>query len=119
MVTVAELPRESEVRSMSPSRKDDWDAFSGLSVIELTEDISRQLNLSGQTSGVVVVGIKGGSPAAEAGLKRGDVIIEISRKKINGLDSYRIVSSEVRGEESVLMFVIRSGRKFYISLPAS
>ena len=35
------------------------------------------------TKGVVIAGVEGASPAAEAGLKRGDVIIEVNRKKPN------------------------------------
>lgn len=43
-------------------------------VDELTANIRQQLGLNSQVKGVVVTAVPDGSPAADAGLRRGDVI---------------------------------------------
>ncbi len=119
MVTVGELPREREKPASGQPRQYGRGALYGLSVIALSEDIARQLDLESGSRGVVVVGVQEGSPADGSGLKRGDLIQEIERKRITGLDDYRAVSSSVRDRDSVLMFINRGGRKFYLTVIVS
>ncbi|MCK5645054.1 MAG: PDZ domain-containing protein, partial [Gammaproteobacteria bacterium] len=92
--------------------------FSGLNVMTLTNDIARQLDLEGDETGVVVVGVKAGSPSEEAGLKRGDVIHEIDRVRVTDMEDFNRIASQIRPDETVLMFINRGGRKSYIAVQA-
>ncbi len=118
IVTVGERPEERERPFSEPTSSRGRSLFSGLSVITLTEDIARQLDLQGTESGVVVVGVKAGSPSEEAGLKRGDVIQEIDRVRVADIDGFNRLVAKVRNDETVLMFVNRGGRKFYLTVQA-
>jgi len=91
-------------------------AFTGLKVAGLSREIIKQLGLSPAERGVVVVDVSEGSPAAEAGLKRGDVIEEIDRRSLAGLREFNFIASRVPREEPVLLLVNRSEKRFYISL---
>ncbi len=53
----------------------------GLRVQDLTEELAEQLGVD-ETEGAVVTRVARGSPAAEAGLRRGDVILEVDRKAV-------------------------------------
>jgi S1-C subfamily serine protease len=54
--------------------------------------------------GVVVADIARGSAAAEAGMKRGDVIVSINRTRIsNSADYQRIASQSQRGSLAILV----------------
>jgi len=119
MVLVGEPPREEEKAAPGRPLNAGMDAFYGLSVIALTNDIARQLGLASDVRGVVVVGVKDGSPADDAGLKRGDVILEIDRRKILDLRDFREASSEARAEDAVLMYINRGGRKFFLTVLVS
>jgi serine protease Do len=119
MVTVGEPPVEREMPASRRPMDTGKDAYYGLSVIALTEDIARQLNVGSEAFGVVVVGVQGGSPAEDSGLRRGDLIQAIDRKRIQGLEDFHAVSAETRSEDSVLMFINRGGRKFYITVIVS
>ena len=75
--------------------------FADIMVEDLTPDIARQLNLPKAARGVVVAGVERGSAAEEAGLKRGDVIEEINKQRINNTKDYRRIASKIKKGESV------------------
>ena len=118
-IKVAELVTEKESTRIERMPERTGDAFSGLSVITLTEDAKRQLNLPKDSRGVVVAGVLDGSPAAEAGLKRGDVIHEIEGRISHSLENFQMAASALSSEKSVLMYISRQGKKLYITLIAS
>ena len=118
-INVAELPAEHETARIEHMPERRGDAFSGLSVIALTEDTARQLNLPKDSSGVVVAGVLDGSPAAEAGLMRGDVIHEIGGLMTGSLEDFQRAATALSKEKAVLMYISRQGKKIYITAVAS
>ena len=95
-----------------------FEGLTGLNVIELTREISRQLGLPRDEKGVVVVRVDPGSSVEDAGLRKGDVIQEIDRKKIAGLDDYTRIAANIHSGDTVLMFINRGGKKFYVTIKA-
>ncbi len=91
-------------------------ALTGLSVMELTRDIAKQLGLSNNEKGVVIVKVDHGSSAEDSGLKKGDVIQEINKKKIKDLNDFNKILPGIKEGDTVLMFINRGGNKFYITL---
>ena len=59
----------------------------GLSVQDLTPEIAESLGLDRSTSGVVVSAVEPGSPADDAQLRRGDVILEVNQEKVTDAQS--------------------------------
>jgi serine protease Do len=57
-----------------------------------------------------------GSPADDAGVRKGDVIQEIGRNKIADVNDFNRAISGIRPYDSVLLFINRSGKRFYIAL---
>jgi len=118
-VTTTELPKDAS--EAAPANDPDDTAFeglAGLNVIDLTGEISRQLGLPRDEKGVVVVRVDSGSSVEDAGMRKGDVIQEIDRKKIAGLEDYTRVVAGIRSGDTVLMFVNRGGKKFYVTVRA-
>lgn len=119
-VIIAELPKETaEVMPKPIPTSSEAGALAGLEVMTLTEEIAIQLGLSRYEKGVVVVRVEPGSPADEAGLRRGDVIKEIDRKQVVNVEDFNRIASNTRGNETVLLFVNRGGKRFYVTLSAS
>ena len=119
-LVVAELPRE--VAEVAPDKMPDdseMGAFSGLTVMGLSKEIARQLGLSKDERGVVVVKVEPATPADEAGIKKGDIIKEIDRKQISNLEDYNRIASITKRNDTVLLFVARGDKKFYVTLKAS
>ena len=59
----------------------------GLTVREVTPEIAKKLSMK-SAEGVVVTTVKPGSPADEAGLRQGDVILEVNRTSVGTLADY-------------------------------
>jgi len=118
-VTTTELPKDATEATPGNAPEDSsFEGLSGLNVIELTREISRQLGLPRDEKGVVVVRVDSGSSVEDAGMRKGDVIQELDRKKIAGLDDYNRVVAGVHSGDTVLMFVNRGGKKFYVTVRA-
>jgi serine protease Do len=119
-LTVSEHPRElAETQHKPPSGHIKRNAFSGLSVSGLSKDILRQLGIGADEKGVVVVDVAVGSPAEESGIRRGDVIQEMDGETIRNINDFERLSSRKMPEETVLLYLNRGGKKFFLTLKAS
>jgi serine protease Do len=87
----------------------------GLTVQDLTPELAEKLNLK-ETKGVIITGVESGSPADEAGLGRGDVIIEVNRKKVKDVSSLTEVLEANKDKKSLLFLVNRAGRTIFIAV---
>jgi len=118
-VTTTELPKDASEAAPGNDPEDTaFEGLAGLNVIDLTGEISRQLGLPRDEKGVVVVRVDSGSSIEDAGMRKGDVIQEIDRKKIASLEDYTRVVAGVNSGDTVLMFVNRGGKKFYVTVRA-
>ncbi len=72
----------------------------GIKVAEITDDTAQQLSRDTK-QGVIVSYIEPQSPAAEAGLRRGDVIVSINRVAINTIDDFNKVTKGIKGNSLV------------------
>ncbi|MEW6569565.1 MAG: DegQ family serine endoprotease [Nitrospirota bacterium] len=118
-VAIVELPRE--IAEITPARLPDEigeNLLTGLTVMDLTREIIRQLGFNKDEKGVIVVQVEPGSPADDAQIKKGDIIKEIDKKEIDNLGDFNRTAANLRNDESVLLFVNRSGKNFYVILEA-
>jgi len=102
--------------ALSAPRREEGDVFAGISVITLSQDISSQLNLEAEVSGVVVAGVEPGSIAAEEGIKRGDLIEEINRQPVRSVSEFRKMANSLIPGETVLVLVNRGGKRFFLTI---
>ena len=86
----------------APSRKP-----LGITVQNITPEIAKGLGLEAAT-GVVVTGVEPGSPAAKAGIRRGDVIHEVNRKPIKDAEDFG-QAIEAAGDQENILFLVRRG----------
>jgi serine protease Do len=87
----------------------------GLTVQRLTPQIAESLGLE-KAEGIVVSAVEPGSAADEAGIRRGDVIVEIDRKPIRNLDEYKKSIATVRKGKGVLFLVRRGESTLFLAL---
>jgi serine protease Do len=87
----------------------------GLTVQPLTPELARQLGYASER-GVVVIDVESGSAADTAGLRPGDLITEIDRKKIAGLDDLESALGKADPDKGILLLVKRQGASMYIVL---
>jgi serine protease Do len=110
-VKLGELPAE---RAASAPTGGGSASGLGLTVQPVTPEIARQLELKDAT-GVVVTRVDPEGAASEAGLQRGDVIVEIDRKPVKSVDDFEKLTTRAGGKQ-VLMRVQRGGSAIYIAM---
>ena len=104
-VTLAKRPDTEPTMARSESPSDDL----GLRVRAIDPEIAERLGLEEDTKGVVVTGVASGSTAAEAGIREGDVVIEINRKPVDTLEDYREQLRRIDEGDTVQMLLRRGG----------
>jgi len=87
----------------------------GISVQDITPDIRRDLNLPPRVTGVVITNVRDDSPAGEV-LSRGDIIVEVNKKKIDNVRDYDSMRSRIKSDQRLLILIYRNGSTMYITL---
>jgi serine protease Do len=87
----------------------------GLSVQELTPELASHLGYEG-ARGALIAGAEAGSPAERAGLRRGDLIVEVNRTPVNSVGDLRRVLSEAEMDAAVLLLVRRGDSTFFVAI---
>jgi serine protease Do len=106
-VTIAKL--EEEAVEAKPVKADEL----GLSVQDMTPEIANDLGLPRESKGVVVSGVRRGSPADEAGLRAGDVIESIGNQPVDDVKGFRKFLSARDPADSVLVLVRRGDQTLF------
>jgi serine protease Do len=95
VVKIGERPEEIEEFGKISIGK-----WRGIEVSELTAEVARRFNVEG-LRGVIVSDVEVGSAGDMAGLKIGDVILEINRHPIKNLADYKKVTAQISGNALV------------------
>ncbi len=112
-IKLGELPsdeKEATARAGGSSSGD----LDGLSVAPLDDRMREKLDLGKGQSGVVITRINPGSPAAEAGLRPGDVILEVNRTKVDSVAELKKLYAGAKGNK--LLLVQRGGATMFVVL---
>jgi serine protease Do len=111
-VKLGELPEKAQT---APGGEASGGALSGVKVEDLTPDIAQQVGVSPSTLGVVVDSVADDSPAAGAGLRRGDVIEEVNHQGVPNTAAFDRAVREA-GTRPVLLLVNRQGVTSFVVL---
>ena len=87
----------------------------GMTVDEITPELAQQFGLS-QKSGLVVVKVEKNSPAGGAGIRHGDILLEIDQEEINNMEEYRKKIRKYKKDDTILFLVQRGSSTHYLTL---
>jgi serine protease Do len=85
----------------------------GLAVSDLTSDAKQQINAPDQLNGAIVQSVRPGSPAEDAGLQPGDVIIEVDRKPTSSASQFVNQIHQNTSGKDLLLLVWSKGNASY------
>jgi Do/DeqQ family serine protease len=89
----------------------------GLSVQPLTPELAERLGVPATARGVAVTAVDPQGPAADAGIRQGDVIEEVDGKPVRGADELRS-ALRASGSRPALVLVNRRGDSLYLTVSA-
>ncbi len=85
----------------------------GIGVQTLTPELAEQLQVGPETRGVVVSRVTPGSPAAKAGIRRGDVIEQANRRETASTADFRNAMADA-GDKPILLLLNRRGSARFV-----
>jgi serine protease Do len=113
-VTVNELPGDDQVAKNDAKNHDDTGTLNGVAVADLDSGARQQFNLPTGVKGVVVTEVDPNSPAAEAGLKAGDVIQEINRRPVKTAEEAVKLTENTDNKVSLLRIWSNGGSHYVV-----
>jgi len=121
-VAVKEMPgqeRFSRNDNNSAGDKEDNGTLNGVTVGDLDRQARQQFDLPRNINGVVVTDVDPNSPAAEAGLKPGDIIQEINRKPVKTADEAVKMTEKTTDDKRTLLRVWSNGGSHFVVVDES
>jgi serine protease Do len=87
----------------------------GFEVRPLTRELAGEMNRR-STEGVLVTQVEDGSAAEEAGIRRGDVIVEVNRKPVKALADFERATRDLKKGERLAVRLERGDVALYVAL---
>ncbi len=122
---VGELPEEQKTASTAPDKPSPVKSLElsalGLELSPITPETRERFQLSADQKGVLVIAVADGTPAADKGLKPGDVIVEVQQEEVQTPNDVQERVEKVRkaNRRSVLMLVQTSDGLQWVPLSLS
>ena len=117
-VTVQQLPGTEQLAKNNNPENTDSGTLNGVGVTDLDQQTRQQLKLPEDVKGVAITEVKPDSPAAEAGLKQGDIIQEINRHPVKTAEE-AVKLTEAPKDKVTLLRVWSNGGSHYLVVDES
>ena len=111
-IVIAKLNEEQAAASEST---ENLNKRLGLGVQDLTPEIAAALGITDK-HGVLITAVEPDSPAAEAGLRKGDLILEFNQKPVRDVKAFLNEVKAIKAKATVSFFVKREGRTRFFGL---
>jgi serine protease Do len=114
--TLGELTPEVLAKAGGPAEKEELtaDALEGVEVSDLDSQARRQYDIPASVRGALVTKVDSDSDSYEAGLRPGNVILEINRQPVRNADDAVTLSRQVKGNRVLLRVWSRGGSHFIV-----
>ena len=116
-VHVKEMPG-AEKLAKADSKAKDTGTLNGVGVADLDNNTRQQFEVPEKVQGAIVTQVEPDSAAAEAGLKPGDVILEINRKPVKTAEQ-AVQMTESASDKTTLLRVWRAGGSHFMVVDES
>ena len=90
-------------------------AFIGASIVDLNADVAKYLGIS-KTEGVYIYDVNPQGAAEKAGLKKGDIIVQINGLKINSLPQLQEQLAKYHPGDEINIIALRQNKKIAFTL---
>jgi len=110
---IATLPEPQQVAEATPAGGKSL----GLAVQPLTSALAKRLEVPDK-AGLVVADVADGSPAAEAGIQAGDVIVEANRQPVHSVAALQKAIADQKAGEPTLLRIHRKDASLFVAIEA-
>ena len=104
-----------QVRTTKPPSAEQGKPRWGVGLSDITPEMREQLQAPDDLRGAVIQQVQPGSPADNAGLQSGDVILEVDRKPVqNAADVQKALGSVPKGQDALVLVWSNGGNTFRV-----
>src|SRR5208282_1557925 len=103
-VTTEELKEQEVASAKTEEPGGDW----GMKVGDITPDLAQQFHLNAG-KGVVIRSVQPDSPAAEASLEPGDIILEVNHDKVSDVKDFISKAKDAKGAKKPALLLVQRG----------
>jgi len=114
-VQTAEMKEEVTAAAQPPSEAPKTELGFGITVKTLTRSLAQEMGMD-EVEGVIVTEVADDSLAAERGIQRGDVIVEVDRHPVKNAADFKAVIAKADVKRGVLIYVKRGASSSFIVL---
>ena len=116
-ITLAQRTPESLAQMGGQHGQAESETVLGMDLRELADPEAKALNLD-DGQGVLVEEVEPGSAAEEAGVRPGDVLLEINQQPVaNPADVQRVIEQDARKKGAALLLLLRRGQNMFRTIP--
>ena len=106
---------ETEASASTPTGKARW----GVGLADMTPELRSQIQAPQNVEGAIVERVVPGSPADNAGLRRGDVIVQVDRKDVHSAsEASNALRTVPDGKDALILVWSNGGNTFRVLHPA-
>jgi serine protease Do len=100
------------------TQRDQGPANLGLLLSALDHDTRQRYGIGADAAGILVEQVKPGSPAADKGLKRGDLIVQVERRAVDtpARMTELVHTAQQNNQKVVLLLIQREGQQHFVTL---
>ena len=112
--TLASVPRDG---GKGNERQGKVDAL-GVQLSQLTPELRQRFDISDTADGVLVLEVDPSGPAAEKGVRPGDVVVEVGQEEVKTPSDLvaKLKKAQTAGRKSVLLLIDRQGEMRFVAL---
>src|SRR5262249_13657181 len=103
-VTIGELKDQQVASAKTEEPGGSW----GMQVGDITPELARQFNLNSD-KGVVIRRIQPDSPAADASLEQGDVVLEVNHEKVANVKDFIAKAKDAKNSKKPALLLVQRG----------
>ena len=117
-VVIRELPKKLAGMPLveEPDGGGKSKALAGLVVRQLTPEIARRFGIDRGETGVVIMQVDRGSRVFAAGLRPGDLVLQINQKDIASIQDYEKAVKKIKPRERILLLVRKKGQDLFVTI---
>jgi len=114
-VLVKEIPGEDQLaKNDKSSQGESSDTLNGVTVTDINPELRQQFNVPSRIQGALVTDVDQNSAASEAGLKQGDVILEINKHAVKSADDAVKLTTNVKDRITLLHIWSNEGSRYLV-----
>ncbi len=111
-IKLGEFQKSADVADNSSSPEQQKGKL-GLAVADMTPEVRQQLSVPSNVQGVAIEQVRPASPAEDAGLQPGDIIVQVNRKPVESAQSFVDQVHSAPADKDLLLLVWSNGNATY------